>query len=93
MFLLLSGHLWLHLDLVLGSFLLGMPVGVLWIRNLVLSTGAVSDVVWLGWGVGICGVNIPRILELIFPVILLCNTISVLSRIIALLSSLGLPHI
>ena len=50
-FLLLSGHFWLHLDLVMGSRLLGVPVGALWIRNFVLSTSAVSAVVWLGWGV------------------------------------------
>ena len=57
-FLLLAEHFCLHLYLVLGSRLLGAPVEALWIRNLVLSTGAVSDMVWLGWGVGIFGVII-----------------------------------
>ena len=58
MFLKPFGHFWLHLDLVLVSCLLGAPVGALWIRNLVLTTGVVSAVVWLVWGVEICGVHI-----------------------------------
>ena len=60
------------MDLVLGSRLLGAPVGSLWIRDLVLSTGTVSAVVWLGWGVGICGVHLSLGLLLIFSVFLLC---------------------
>ena len=93
MFLQLSGHFWLHLDLVLGSSLLGATVGALWIRNLVLSTVAVSDVAWLGWGVGICGVHISHSLSLRCPVVLICNTISVLLRSICPLSSIGLTNI
>ena len=78
---------------MLGSRLLNAPVGVLWIRNLVLYTGAVIAVVWLGWGVGFFGVRLSHSLELRCPVILLCNPASVLFRSIFPLSSLGLPHI
>ena len=58
MFLLIAGHLWLHLDLAMWSLLLVAPVGELWICSLVLSTGVLSGVVWLGWGVGIYGVRL-----------------------------------
>ena len=51
-FLLLAVHCLLHLYLVPGSRILGATFGALWIRNVVPSTGAVSAVVWLGWGVG-----------------------------------------
>ena len=40
------------------------PIGALWTRNLVLSTGAASDVVWLRWVVRICGVRLSRSLKL-----------------------------
>ena len=93
MFLLLYGHFWIHLGLVPGSCLLGAPVGALWILNLVLSTGAMSDVVWLVWGVVICGVRLSRSLEFIYTVVFLCYPISVLFCSIVPLSSLGLPHI
>ena len=75
MFLILAGYLWLHLDLVLGICLWGAPVGDLWNHDLLLSTGVVSDVVWLGWGVGICGVYLSRILVLRCKFLCLCNPI------------------
>ena len=59
--------------LVLGNCLVVEPVRALCIRNLVMSTGALSDVVWLGWVVVICRVRISRILAftlLVFKVIL-----------------------
>ena len=93
MFLLLSGHFGLYLDLVLGSPLLSAPVGGLWIRNLVMYTDEVSAVVWLGWGVGMFGVRLSRSLVLRCQVVLLCNTFSVLFRSIGPMSSLELPHI
>ena len=89
----LAGHLWINLYLVLGNYLLAAPVGALWVHNLVLSTGTVSAVVWLGWVVGICEVRLSRSLELRYPVVLICNPISVLFRSIGPLLSLGLPHI
>ena len=81
------------MDLVLGSRLLGAPVGSLWIRDLVLSTGTVSAVVWLGWGVGICGVNISHSLEFICPIFLLCIPFQCYSAGIIPLYSIGLPRI
>ena len=60
------------MDLVLGSRLLVAPVGSLWIPDFVMSTGAVIAVVWLEWGVGICGVHLSLGLLLIFSVFLLC---------------------
>ena len=93
MFLLLVGHCWIHLDLVLGSFLWGAPVGALWTRNLVLFTGTASTVVWLRWGALICGVRLSCSLAFRFPVFWLFNTVSLLFRSIDPLSSLGLPHI
>ena len=92
-FLQLDGYFWIHMDLVLGSRVLGAPAGALWFHNFMLSTGAVSAVVWLGCGVGICVVHISRSLVFRCPFILLCNPISVLLRSIAPLFSLGLPHI
>ena len=77
----------------MGSCLLGAPVGVLWICNWVMYTGAVSAVVCLGWGVGICGVNLSLRLALRYPSFLLCNPISVLLSSIPPMSCLGLPHI
>ena len=77
----------------MGTCLLGAPVGALWVRNLVLSSGAVISVVCLIWGVGIFGVHISRSLGLRCPVVLLCNTISVLFLSIGSLYSFGLPHI
>ena len=47
MFVILSGHFWINLDLVIGSLMLGAPVRALFIRNLFLSKGAMSAVVWL----------------------------------------------
>ena len=60
MFLLLAELCLLHMDLVPGISMLGAPFGALWIRTAVTSTGAVSAVVWLGWGVGNCGVCLSR---------------------------------
>ena len=93
MFLLIVGYFWINLYLVLGSHMLGAPFGVQWICNLVPSTGAVSALVWLVWVVGICGVHFSRILPLRCPVVMICNTTSVLFRSIGPLSSLWLPHI
>ena len=45
LFLRLAGHFCICMDLVLGSCLLGAPVGALWICNLVMFPGAVSAVV------------------------------------------------
>ena len=59
----------------MGSLLLGAPVGALWIRNLVLSTGAVSSVVWFRWCVGIYGVRLSCSLTLRCPFVLLYNPI------------------
>ena len=92
-FLQLAGNFWLHMDVALGSRLLYVPVGVLWICNLVLSAGALSAVVCLGWGVGIFGVNLSHSLVLRCSVFLIFNPISVLFFSIGPLSTLGLPHI
>ena len=88
-----STKMFLNLDLILGSGLLGVPVGALCIHTLVLSTGAVNSVVWLSWGVGIFGVHLSHILVLRCPVVLLCNPISVLFLSIGPLSSLEFSHI
>ena len=66
---------------------------MLWIRTVVPSTGAVSDVVLLGLGVGTFGVRLSCILELRCPVVVPCNPPSVLLHSILPLSCLGLPHI
>ena len=92
-FLILAGHFWLYLVLVIGIFLFSKPFGALWIRNLVPSTGVVIAVVWLGWVVGIFGVRISLSLALICPVFVPCNTTSLLFYSIDSVSSLGLSHI
>ena len=71
----------------------GAPVGVLWTRNLVLSTGTSSAVVWLGWSVVIFGVCLSRILAVRCRFVWWCSNISVLLLSIGPLYSLGLPHI
>ena len=81
------------MDLFLGICIWGAPVGALWTRNLVLSTGTASAVVWLEWVIVIFGVYLSRSLELICLVVWMFNTISVLFRSILPLYSLGLPHI
>ena len=93
MFLILAGMSLLHIELVSGSRLLGASFGALWIRTVVMSTGAVSSVVWLGWVVGTCGVRILLSLLLRCLVVVTCNPTSVLFRSIVPLSSLGLPNI
>ena len=80
-------------DWVPGIFLQGAPVEALWIHTLVPYTGGVSDVVCWGWGAGIFGVRLSRTLALRCPVVVSCNSTSILFRSIAPLSSLGLPHI
>ena len=72
---------------------MGASFGALCIRTVVSSTDAVSAVVWLGWGVGTCGVRLSRSVTLIFPVVWPCDTNPVLFCSILPLSSLGLPHI
>ena len=86
-------HRCLHLDVVLRIRRWGASVGGMWTRNLVVSTGAVSAVVWLGCGVEICVVRLSPSLALICPFVWRCSSISVLFFSIGPLYSLGLPHI
>ena len=67
----------------------GVPVGVLWNHNLMLSAGEARYVVCLGWVVGICGVRVSRILVLRSPVVWWCNLISVVFLSIPPLTSFG----
>ena len=92
-FLIVALYFWLHLDLVLGICLLGVQFGTSCIRNLVPSTGSVNAVVWLEWGVGICGVRLSSILALICSVVVICNHTSGLLITIGPKSILGLTHI